>query len=132
MIGTNITANSISAANDLTALFPRCVNIKRGCITAALVGGWAIVPWKILSSAGTFLAFMGGHAVFLAPIAGIIASDFWLARRQNFDVPAIYDPFGRYCYSAGINSHGDGCIPLCRGAKSAGSRVEHQCKYRHQ
>jgi cytosine/uracil/thiamine/allantoin permease len=31
---------------------------------------------KILSSAETFLAFMSGYAVFLAPIAGIIASDF--------------------------------------------------------
>jgi nucleobase:cation symporter-1, NCS1 family len=69
-VGTNITANSISAANDLTVLFPRWVNIFRGCIIAAIVGGWVIVPWKILSSAETFLDFMGGYAVFLAPIAG--------------------------------------------------------------
>ena len=31
-VGTNITANSISAANDLTVLFPRYINIKRGCV----------------------------------------------------------------------------------------------------
>ena len=42
-VGTNITANSISAANDLTVLFPRWVNIHRGCIIAAVVGGWVIV-----------------------------------------------------------------------------------------
>lgn len=35
---TNVTANSISAANDLTVLFPRYLNIKRGCIVAAVVG----------------------------------------------------------------------------------------------
>jgi NCS1 family nucleobase:cation symporter-1 len=46
---------------------------------------------------------MGGYAVFLAPIAGIISSDFWLVKKQNFDVPALYDPFGRYRYWAGIN-----------------------------
>ncbi len=69
-VGTNITANSISAANDLTVLFPRWVNIYRGCIIAAIVGGWVIVPWKILNSATTFLAFMGGYSVFLAPMAG--------------------------------------------------------------
>lgn len=39
VVGTNITANSISAANDLTVLFPRYVNIERGCIIAAIIGG---------------------------------------------------------------------------------------------
>jgi NCS1 family nucleobase:cation symporter-1 len=102
-VGTNITANSISAANDLTVLFPRYVNIERGCIIAAIIGGWVIVPWKILSSAETFLAFMGGYAVFLAPIAGILASDFWLVKKQHIDVPALYNPDGRYHYWNGIN-----------------------------
>ena len=61
-VGTNITANSISAANDLTVLFPRWINIKRGCMVAAVIAGWVLVPWKILSSAKTFLAFMGGYS----------------------------------------------------------------------
>jgi len=102
-VGTNITANSISAANDLTVLFPRYINIKRGCIIADVVGGWVIVPWKILSSAQTFLSFMGGYAVFLAPIAGILASDYWLVKKQKIDVPALYDPRGRYRYWYGVN-----------------------------
>jgi NCS1 family nucleobase:cation symporter-1 len=102
-VGTNITANSISAANDLTVLFPKYINIKRGCIIAAIVGGWVIVPWKIISSAETFLAFMGGYSVFLAPIAGILASDYWLVKKQNYDVPALYNPDGRYSYFRGTN-----------------------------
>ncbi|KAH6692881.1 permease for cytosine/purines, uracil, thiamine, allantoin-domain-containing protein [Leptodontidium sp. MPI-SDFR-AT-0119] len=102
-VGTNITANSISAANDLTVLFPKWVNIERGCVIAAIIGGWVIVPWKILSSAQTFLAFMGGYAVFLAPIAGILCSDYWLVKKQHIDVPALYDPRGRYSYRYGTN-----------------------------
>ncbi|KAL6242152.1 hypothetical protein RBB50_011064 [Rhinocladiella similis] len=103
-VGTNITANSISAANDMTVMCPKYINIKRGCMLAAIIGGWVIVPWKILSSAQTFLAFMGGYAVFLAPMAGIIASDYWIVKRQHVDVPALYDPRGRYRYnSTGIN-----------------------------
>lgn len=106
-VGTNITANSISAANDLTVLFPRFVNIHRGCIIAAIVGGWVIVPWKIISSAETFLNFMGGYAVFLAPISGIIASDYWIVKRRQIDVPALYNPHGRYRYNRyGINWQG--------------------------
>ena len=100
-VGTNITANSISAANDLTVLCPRWVNIRRGCVIAAVIGGWAIVPWKILSSAQTFLAFMGGYAVFLGPIAGIMAADYWLVKRGHVDIPGLYDPRGRYRYGAG-------------------------------
>jgi NCS1 family nucleobase:cation symporter-1 len=38
-IGTNITANSISAANDLTVLFPRYVNIERGCVITVIISG---------------------------------------------------------------------------------------------
>ena len=70
---------------------------------AAIIGGWAIVPWKILSSAQTFLAFMSGYAVFLAPIAGILACDYWLVKKQHIDIPALYNPDGRYRYWNGIN-----------------------------
>lgn len=102
-VGTNITANSISAANDLTVLFPRWINIKRGCMVAAVIAGWVLVPWKIISSASTFLSFMGGYSVFLAPISGIMAADFWLVKHGHIDIPALYDPNGRYKYVKGCN-----------------------------
>ncbi len=83
-VGTNITANSISAANDLTVLFPRWINIKRGCIIAAIIAGWILVPWKILSSAETFLRVHGrlrclpwSHGRYHAP------RTFGLSRSRN-------------------------------------------------
>ncbi|KAH8160366.1 hypothetical protein CIB48_g7878 [Xylaria polymorpha] len=102
-VGTNITANSVSAANDLTVLFPRWVNIRRGCFIAAVVAGWVLVPWKILSSAETLLAFLGGYAVFLGPLAGIMTADFWLVKGRKVDIPALYNPDGRYRYIGGCN-----------------------------
>ncbi|OTA94937.1 hypothetical protein M434DRAFT_394158 [Hypoxylon sp. CO27-5] len=102
-VGTNITANSISAANDLTVLCPRWINIRRGCIIATIIAGWALVPWKILSSAQTFLAFMGGYAVFLGPMAGIMVSDYWLVKKTHIDIPSLYSPDGRYRYVSGCN-----------------------------
>jgi hypothetical protein len=68
-LGVNISANSLSAANDLMALMPRYVNIRRGQLLTALIC-WALVPWKILASAGSFLNFMSAYAIFLGPIAG--------------------------------------------------------------
>lgn len=70
-VGTNITANSISAANDLTVLFPKWVNIKRGCMIAAVIAGWVLVPWKILSSAETFLSFMNGYSGMIDPSSSL-------------------------------------------------------------
>lgn len=43
-LGINISANSISAANDLVALCPKYINIKRGQLLAAFIGSWAFVP----------------------------------------------------------------------------------------
>jgi len=102
-LGTNIGANSISAANDFTALMPRWFNIRRGQVLCAIIGGWVIIPWEILANATGFLAFMGGYTIFLAPICAIMVVDYWFIRDQKLDIPALYNPHGIYRYTAGIN-----------------------------
>lgn len=32
-----------------------------------------------------------------------MASDYWLVKKQNYDLPALYDPHGRYRYIGGFN-----------------------------
>ncbi|KAJ6576438.1 permease for cytosine/purines, uracil, thiamine, allantoin-domain-containing protein [Mycena vulgaris] len=102
-LGTNISANSLSAANDMTVLFPRYINIRRGQVICAIIGGWALCPWEILSSAPGFLQFMGGYTVFLGPFAAIMAVDYWIVHGGKVDLPAMYDSHGRYRYWNGIN-----------------------------
>ncbi|KAF2703396.1 uracil permease [Pleomassaria siparia CBS 279.74] len=97
-LGVNISANSLSAANDLTAMFPRYVNIRRGQLLCAVLC-WALVPWKILASAGSFLNFMAAYAVFLGPIAAIMVWDFWLIHRGKYDTLALYQPHSIYRYN---------------------------------
>jgi NCS1 family nucleobase:cation symporter-1 len=101
-LGVNISANSLSAANDLTALFPQYVNIRRGQLLCALLA-WALVPWKILKSAGSFLNFMAAYAVFLGPIAAIMVWDFWIVHKRKYDTLALYQPHGIYRYTGGVN-----------------------------
>jgi NCS1 family nucleobase:cation symporter-1 len=50
-IACNISANSVSFANDATTLCPRWINIKRGTVLCSLIGGFALVPWLMVSSA---------------------------------------------------------------------------------
>ena len=74
-LGTNISANTLSAANDMTALFPKYINIRRGQVLCMIIGCWAFVPWEIVTSAQGFLSFMNGYTVFLGPFAGIMVAD---------------------------------------------------------
>lgn len=69
-------ANSISAANDLMAFWPKYINIRRGQLIAAVIGSWAFVPWKILASAAKFIAFLGGYTIFLGPMTSIIITEY--------------------------------------------------------
>ena len=59
----------------MSALCPRYINIRRGQIICAFVGGWVLCPWEILANATGFLSFMSGYTVFLGPIAGIMITD---------------------------------------------------------
>ncbi|KAJ7650249.1 permease for cytosine/purines, uracil, thiamine, allantoin-domain-containing protein [Roridomyces roridus] len=102
-LGTNISANSLSAANDMTVLLPKYINIRRGQVLCAIIGGWALCPWEILSSAPGFLTFMSGYTIFLGPFAAIMCIDYWIVHQCKVDVPAMYDPNGRYHYWNGIN-----------------------------
>jgi nucleobase:cation symporter-1, NCS1 family len=59
-LGSNISANTLSASNDLCALFPRYVNLRRGSLITAVIGCWAVAPWKLLATASSFLTLLGG------------------------------------------------------------------------
>ncbi|KAF2160198.1 hypothetical protein M409DRAFT_70563 [Zasmidium cellare ATCC 36951] len=102
-ICVNVSANSVSFGNDITTIAPKWFNVKRGVIFAAVIGGWALCPWIIVESADALLSFMSAYACFLAPIAGILFSDYWIVKRRRYDVPALYDPKGIYSYWHGIN-----------------------------
>ncbi|PPJ57400.1 hypothetical protein CBER1_01398 [Cercospora berteroae] len=121
-LGINISANSISAANDLMAFAPKYINIRRGQILAAIIGSWAFVPWKILASAAKFLAFLSGYTIFLGPMTSILIADYYLVRNKNVSVPDMYNFHGIYRYSPKFASNWRavaaffiGCIPPLPG-----------------
>ncbi|KAK1753665.1 allantoin permease [Echria macrotheca] len=98
-IGTNLSANVISCANDISCLFPKYINIRRGVILATITAAWIMQPWKIIHSAQSLLAFMAGLGIFLAPIAALLSADYWVVNRQRYDVPGLYRAHGRYRYN---------------------------------
>ncbi|KAL3479674.1 permease for cytosine/purines, uracil, thiamine, allantoin-domain-containing protein [Aspergillus californicus] len=104
IIATNAGTNSLPVGADLSGLFPRYINIVRGQVLCALLAPLC-VPWKIISSAQTFLTFLGSYTVFLMPTCAIMVVDYWIIRKGNFHVPSLYtkDPGTVYGYYHGWN-----------------------------
>jgi len=51
------------------------MNITRGQVFCAFIGGWVLCPWEILAQAMGFLNFMAGYTIVLGPICGIMIAD---------------------------------------------------------
>ncbi|KAJ6093444.1 hypothetical protein N7486_008733 [Penicillium sp. IBT 16267x] len=102
-IMTNVTGNSIPLANDLTGLFPKYINIRRGQFICAVIS-FAICPWEIQAKATNFLAFLGAYTLFLGATTGVMMVDyFWVRRGYGINISHLFKPRGIYWYTWGCN-----------------------------
>jgi len=103
---TNIAANVVSPANDLSNLSPKHINFARaGLITA--VTGILMMPWKLLADyEGYIFGWLVGYSSFLGPIAGILICDYFVIRKRNLIVKSLYDPDNVSPYVKGFNMRG--------------------------
>jgi NCS1 family nucleobase:cation symporter-1 len=103
-LGTNIAANSVSAGTDLTALFPRFINIRRGGYICAIVG-LAMCPYTLLTTSNKFTTYLSAYSVFLSSIAGVMISDYYFVRRGYLEVKELYDArkTGPYHFTFGVH-----------------------------
>ena len=102
-LSTNIAANVVSPANDFANLAPRHLTFRAGgLITAAL--GVLMMPWKLYADPhGYIFTWLIGYSALLGPIAGIMIADYFVRRRRQLDVAALYDPHGPYAYRRGFH-----------------------------
>ncbi|KAH6968132.1 permease for cytosine/purines, uracil, thiamine, allantoin-domain-containing protein [Fusarium avenaceum] len=84
-----IFENSIPAGNDIAALMPKYITVKRGFFICAVLS-YAICPWYLLSSAAVFINFLSSYQIFLSAISGILICDYYLIRRGLFNIPMLY------------------------------------------
>ncbi|GAA5938047.1 hypothetical protein JCM3775_005322 [Rhodotorula graminis] len=101
-LGTNVAANTLSAGADLTSLFPRFLNIRRGGYVAVAVG-FAMCPWKLLGSSTTFATYLSAYSVLLSSIVGVMVCHYYTITRQQLKVHDLYEKEGIYTYWRGIN-----------------------------
>lgn len=103
-LAINTVDNSFSTGMDMSALFPKFINIRRGAYIGLFIS-LGMCPWDLLSSAATFIEVLSAYSVFLGPMCGIMILDYWLIRHRRIKLSDLYDPHheGIYYYFHGIN-----------------------------
>ncbi|NDZ77245.1 NCS1 family nucleobase:cation symporter-1 [Streptomyces sp. SID10853] len=103
-MGTNISANVVSAAYDLANMFPKRLNFTRGALVASGIAV-VVLPWKMYSTPAIIVYSLGGIGAFLGPLVGIILWDYYRVRKGAVVVDELYvsDGSSRYHYSSGYN-----------------------------
>jgi NCS1 family nucleobase:cation symporter-1 len=46
---------------------------------------------------------LSSFGVFMSPAAAILVVDFWLVRKQKWNIPDLYVPEGIYWFQYGLN-----------------------------
>ncbi|PYH91152.1 NCS1 nucleoside transporter [Aspergillus ellipticus CBS 707.79] len=102
-----IFENSIPAGNDIAALLPRYITVKRGFFICAILS-FAICPWYLLATASVFITFLSSYQIFLSAIAGVLLCDYYVVRRGLLHIPELYtaNPTGIYHFLHGFNLRG--------------------------
>lgn len=98
-ISTNTAANIVSPTNDFQNVAPRYIDHTRGVlITGAF--GVALMGYDLMQKAGILTSgvslesmysnWLLGYSSLLGPIAGVMAVDYFLIKRQRLDVASLY------------------------------------------
>ncbi len=108
-VGTNFIANLIPFGVDSSALAPRYVNIVRGQIICCIIGGWCMVPWKVLVSGAVFLSCITGMGIFMGCLVGIMVADYFFISKGNYFIEDLYtsNPVGnKSCTNKAVKQYG--------------------------
>ena len=104
-VGINMVANFIPPAYDLANLYPSKISFKvGGLITAGfgfVIGGLWV---SVITQMGLF-PFVNTLGAILAPVFGIMITDYYIIKKQQLDVAALFDdsPDSAYHYQNGFN-----------------------------
>jgi NCS1 family nucleobase:cation symporter-1 len=63
-----------------------------------------MMPWKLVADpSGYIFTWLIGYSALLGPIGGIMIADYFVVRRRQLNVAALYDANGEYRYTNGFS-----------------------------
>ena len=98
-ISTNTAANIVSPTNSFQNIAPRHISESRGVLITGVIG-ILLMSWELLQKLGwldtnvslesLYSNWLIGYSSLLGPIAGIMVVDYFLIKRQSYDLIALY------------------------------------------
>ena len=102
-LATNIAANVVSPANDFAHLAPKKISFRIGGFITAVIGV-LMMPWKLVADPkGYIFTWLIAYSALLGPIGGILIADYFVWRRRELNVAALYQPMGEYRFTKGFS-----------------------------
>jgi NCS1 family nucleobase:cation symporter-1 len=102
-LATNIAANVVSPANDFSHVAPQYISFRMGGLITGIVGV-LMMPWKLVADpSGYIFTWLVGYSALLGPIGGVMIADYFVYRRRNLNLRALYDETGEYRYTNGFS-----------------------------
>jgi NCS1 family nucleobase:cation symporter-1 len=102
-LATNIAANVVSPANDFAHLAPHRISFRIGGLITGIIGV-LMMPWKLVADpSGYIFTWLVGYSALLGPIGGIMIADYFVIRRRQLNVNALYRHDDEYCYTNGFS-----------------------------
>ena len=104
-ISTNTAANIVSPTNSFQNIAPKLISESRGVLLTGFIG-IALMSWELLKKLGwldtdvslesLYSNWLVGYSSLLGPIAGIMIVDYFLVKKQRYDLIAIYQDNAGY------------------------------------
>lgn len=102
-LATNIAANVVSPANDFAHLFPKLINFRVGGLITGIIG-ILIQPWKLMADpSGYIFTWLVAYSSLLGAVGGILIADYFVIRKTQLNLVALYEKNSVYWYHKGFN-----------------------------
>lgn len=104
-VGINVVANFVPPAYDLANLIPSRIDFRIGGIITAVVAFFVGALWVSVISQIGIAGFVNTLGAILAPVYGVMVTDYYLVKRQQLDIQQVFssNPEGAYYYVKGWN-----------------------------
>ncbi|WP_372369647.1 NCS1 family nucleobase:cation symporter-1 [Candidatus Uabimicrobium sp. HlEnr_7] len=102
-LSTNLAANVVAPANGFSNLYPQKISFTTGGLITGVIG-IIICPWNLIASTqGYIFTWLIGYSALLGPIAGIVIADYFIVRKTQMNLAALYEENSEYSYKNGFN-----------------------------
>jgi NCS1 family nucleobase:cation symporter-1 len=98
-ISTNTAANIVSPTNSFQNVAPKYINETKGVLLTGLIG-ILLMSWELLKKLGwldsdvslesLYSNWLLGYSSLLGPIAGIMIVDYFIIKKQSYELLALY------------------------------------------